>query len=656
MIRAFQWDLARQVERLDFLLALLPRYAAWGYQELYLHLEDAVHYPSLPGVARDDAYTYEQLGELVLTAAQNGIRVVPIINLLGHTQYFIKHPDWRDLNELRDGRDRPLPHGQICPLHPRTLEVAERLLRDLAPYCTAGKVHVGLDESFLLGQCPRCRDEVARVGLGGHFANHVHRLHAIAGAQSLQLGIWADMLYFTPEAIPLLPRGITAYDWYYYPFGKKPRVELFNFAERDLLPALRKQGIAYYGCPMNGAFRHEPLPVFGDRLANIRSWWQRCTTMKADGFLITSWEAYRLALETTTLVDAAAANLWLEPAQDDATAMLARGLERTFGAKTARPLARALLAADEHAFAGYARWQINDRWDVFAGTESLKPYENEERFFARFQSAGWPKPLAASLAFRHYLARRDVFVRQAAREIFRLRRQPVEAQTGLKALLSAARGFSLALKAGRQAARAMWARTRDPQARGQNEAMLDADEARLSTWRDWLKRAAIKRDLLWQATPVCGAWQLQFMVHNFAPAAQKVVVEQQAPDGTWRELAGRFTIEFRAQAARPKSRIKREFTVPVDLPDARLRIAVRGVGQVAVSHVSLTDGVESRRSQDYHGRSILGRRASPQGFLPPDWTSNQTPALSVTFRQSGRVRGAARTAAPRNTCQPADPT
>lgn len=622
MIRAFQWDLARQVERLDFLLALLPRYAAWGYQELYLHLEDAVHYPSLPGIARDDAYTYEQLGELVLTAAQNGIRVVPIINLLGHTQYLIKHPDWRDLNELRDERDRPLPHGQICPLHPRTRDVAERLLRDLAPYCTAGKVHVGFDESFHLGKCPRCREEVARAGLGGHFANHVHRLHALAGAQSLQLGIWADMLYFTPEAIPLLPRGITAYDWYYYPFAKKPRVEFFNFAERDLLPALRKQDIAYYGCPMNGAFRHEPLPVFGDRLANIRSWWQRCTAVKAEGFLVTSWEAYRLALETTTVVDAAAASLWLEPAQDDATGMLARGLERMFKCKAARPLARGLLAADEHAFAGYARWQINDRWDVFAGTESLKPYEIEERFFERLQSADWPKPLAASLAFRHYLARRDVLVRRAAREIFRLRRQPEEVQAGLSALLSTARDFADALKAGRLAARAMWVRSRDPRACGPHEALLDADEIRLNHWLDWLKRAAKDRELLGQATPVGGAWQLQFMVHNFAPAVQKVIVEQQEPAGTWRELAGRFTIEFRAQASRPKSRLKREFTVPVDSPDVRLRIAVRGVGQVAVSHVALTDGVEVRRSRTYSLRKILGRRAPGRGLPVIDWTKN----------------------------------
>ena len=36
MIAAFQWDLGRQVERLDWLVAQLPRYADWGYRELYL--------------------------------------------------------------------------------------------------------------------------------------------------------------------------------------------------------------------------------------------------------------------------------------------------------------------------------------------------------------------------------------------------------------------------------------------------------------------------------------------------------------------------------------------------------------------------------------------------------------------------------------------
>jgi hypothetical protein len=624
MIRAFQWDLARQVERLDFLLALLPRYAAWGYQELYLHLEDAVHYPSVPGIGRADAYTYEEIGELVLKAARCGIRVVPIVNLLGHTQYLIKHPDLRDLNELRDDRGDPLTNGQICPWHPRTLEVAGKLLRDMAPYCTAGKVHVGLDESFHLGQCPRCREEVARLGLGGHFAGHVNRLHQLVAKHDLQLGMWADMLYFAPEAIPQLPRGIAAYDWYYYPFSHKPRVEFFNFTERDLFPALHKQGIHYYGCPMNGAFRYEPLPVFGDRLANIRSWWQRCEALRADGMLVTSWEAYRLALETTTVVDAAAANLWLEPAHDDATAMLARGLERVFGSRAARAQARGLLAADEYAFSGYARWQINDRWDAFAGTESLKPYANELRFFERLQSAasGWPVPFAASIAFRLYLAQRDVFVRQAARDVFKGRKllalgDSAALRVQLRQMQATAGNFGRQLKAGQRAARAMWQRTRDRSVSGQNAELLAQDLARLEAWRTWLKQAAKNPAVINAATPVCGAWQLQFMVHNLAPAVAKVVVEERDENGQWREIAGRHTIEFRAAAARAAARIKREFTVPVASRQSALRVLIQGVGQAGISHATLTDGRSRLLDPRFRGIVMLGEKAPRQGLPDP---------------------------------------
>lgn len=659
MIRAFQWDLGRQVERLDFLIKLLPRYAAWGYQELYLHLEDAVHFPSLPGVGRADAYSHDELGTLVAAATRAGIKVVPIVNLLGHTQYLIKHPDWRDLNERRDAQGAALPQGQICPLHPRTPEVATRLLRDMAPYCTAGKVHVGLDESFHLGQCPRCREEVARLGLGGHFAGHVNRLHTLCSSLGLQMGLWADMLYFVPEAIPLLPRGLVAYDWYYYPFAQKPRVEFFNFAERDLAPALKKQGISYYGCPMNGAFRHEPLPVFGDRLGNIRSWWQRCAAIKAEGLLITSWEANRLALETTTLVDAAAAGLWLEPDHDDAPTLLARGVERLFtkagrvipnaphGSRRIkdnppyppRALARTLLAADEHAFSGYARWQINDRWDVFAGTESVQPYHAEERFFrqaaTRAQHETWPAALRASLVFRHYLAQRDVFVRQAARAVFQWRRWLAKGDTarltqGVAAAIAEAGDFARAWPTARQAARAMWARTRDRRALGPNETLLLADRDRLRAWRQWLRRAQRRPAQVLAASPVGGVWQLQFMVHNFAPAVQRVVVEQQDPaTGDWRELASRYTIEFRAAAARRSSKLKREFTVPVDSAAAILRIGVRGVGQVTVSHATLTNGLETRRSVSYSRKTKLGRRAPQHGF--PDIQAAPTAELVLRW-------------------------
>jgi hypothetical protein len=648
MIAAFQWDLARQAERLDWLLAQLPRYAGWGYRELYLHLEDAVEYPSLPGVARRDAYSRRQFERLVGEATRVGIGVVPIVNLLGHTQYLIKVPGLRDLNELRAPDGSALPRGQVCPLHPRTLEVADALMRDVAPFCTAGKVHVGLDESFHLGRCPACRAEVAEIGLAAHFGRYVQRLEGVARRHGLRMGLWADMLALLPEAVALLPQGVIAYDWYYYPFARLPRLELRNFAGYDLAPALRARGVEYWGCPMNGSFRHEPLPVFGDRIANIRSWWRRCSAVGAGGMLVTSWEPDRLAIEMTTVVDAAAASLWLDPGTDDAPGMLAGGFDRVFGGGRGRELARDALACDESAFAGYARWEINDRWDTSLTRRGLARFEAERAFFDRLAArpAGLPRPFRNSVEFRRYLAERDVFVRSAAAAVLALRRlmakrgptDPAVAR-GVASLLGHADRFVSVAAAGSRAARELWRLTRDRRVSGPNERMVERDAVRLRELRKWLRLCAADPSLLSTASPVCGAWQLLFDVVLTEPALQRVVVEARGADGLWGLLHGRMTIEFRGNAARPKSSIRREFSVPAAGPGQELRIAVRGVGRVRVANVELTDGVASLRPRDWPaGRQrLIGLSVPKEGLPSLDWDLNTgSVALEFRARDGGR--------------------
>jgi Glycosyl hydrolase family 20, catalytic domain len=653
MISAFQWDLGRQVERLDWLLAQLPRYASWGYRELYLHLEDAVEYPSLPGVARRDAYSRGQFERLVAEASRVGIGVVPIVNLLGHTQYLIKVPELRDLNELRAPDGSPLPKGQVCPLHPRMLEVADALMRDVAPFCTAGKVHVGLDESFQMGRNPACRAEVAEIGMAAHFARHVQRLHGVAQSHGLRMGLWADMLALLPEAIALLPPGVIAYDWYYYPFARLPKTEIRNFASYDLAPALRAQGVEYWGCPMNGSFRHEPLPVFGDRIANIHSWWRRCSSVGAAGMLVTSWEPDRLAIEMTTVVDAAAACLWLDPGIDDATGMLARGFDRVFAGARGRELARDALACDERAFAGYARWEISERWDGAPTRRGIGRFEEERAFFDRLAArpAALPRPFRASVEFRRYLAERDVYVRSAAAAVFALRRlvakkgpaHPSVAR-GVAALLGHADQFVECVAAGGRAARELWRLTRERRVRGPNERMVERDAARLRELRLWIRRCVRKPSLLAAASPVCGAWQLLFDVVLSEPALQRVVVEARGADGEWRLLQGRMTIEFRANAARPRTSIRREFSAPVEGPEATLRIAVRGIGRVRLANVELTDGVAVLRPAGWPAarHRLVGLPAPTDGFPVPDWERNSG-EMALVF---GRKKGAPRTGRP----------
>ncbi|MBP6506914.1 MAG: family 20 glycosylhydrolase [Opitutaceae bacterium] len=630
-VRAFQWDLARQVERHDWLLEQLPRYADWGYQELYLHLEDAVEYPSLPGVARRDAYTYRQMERLVTAATRVGIGVVPIVNLLGHTQYLIKVPALRDLNELRAPNGQPLPAGQICPLHPRTLEIAEKLLRDMAPFCTTGKVHVGLDESFHLGQHPLSRAEIAQIGLPAHFAGYVQRLHALNQSMGLRTGMWADMLYFLPEAIPLLPRNLIAYDWYYYPFKRLPKVEQFNYVARDLAAPLQQQGIEYWGCPMNGAFRYEPLPVFTDRLGNLRSWWNRCQKVKAQGFLVTSWESSRLALETTTVVDAAAASLWLPPEQPDSCAMLTRGLARVFPRlkpRTAITIAQACLQADRYAFTGYTRWEINKRWDLAAGSSKLADYIRERRYFQRLITQSrrqkWPESFAASAEFRHYLAQRDVFVRKARATVFELRRliarrQQSQARRKLAVAQHGAQAFRVGLKKGLNAAHRMWRRTRAAQPSTPYVPLFRSDRLQLITWQKWLLSCAQQLSNAWQASPVCGRWQLFYDIWNQAPAVQLVAI-QQWQQSKWLPLKSCHTIEFQAAGAARRSRLIHQHSVPVEWSDTtktppRLRMVLRGAGSVSFGQVCLTNGV-TRLSLEKPTRrwQKLGAPAGEQGL------------------------------------------
>ena len=644
MIRAFQWDLGRQIERLDWLLAQLPRYADWGYTELYLHLEDAVQFPSVPGVARPGAYSTRQLGKLVDKASRVGIGVVPIVNLLGHTQYLIKVPELRELNELLAPDGTPLPEGQVCPLLPRTLGVATALIADMAPFCTAGKIHVGLDESFLLGRHPLSRAEVEQVGLAAHFGRYVRRLGVLAADRGLRLGYWADMLALLPGAVAFLPPGSVAYDWYYYPFGRAPRMELHNFAEYDLVPALRAQGVEYWGCPMSGSFRHEPLPVFGERLANIRSWWDRCQRVSAAGILITNWEPQRLALPLTTVVDAAAASLWLRPVVDDIAGMLAQGFSRVFGPARAHEFARSALACDERAFVGNARWEVNERWDVASLRQGTSRFESERSFYARLSARkGLPPPLRESARLRLYLAERDVFVRSAAAHVLALRRRLSKAgpadpavRAAIVRLLAACRQFGACVTAGRRAARAVWSLTRDRGFKGPNERIIAADARRLSALMRWLERCRTAPAQLHGASPVCGAWELRLDVVLTEPALQRVVVEAADAAGAWTALHARTAIEFRAQAAQPRTLIRRELRVPVPRPSTPLRVALRGLGRVTVANIELTDGVSSFQPAGIDGRGrVLGAAAPASGFPDLDWTRD-TDALALDFSKKKR--------------------
>jgi hypothetical protein len=381
-------------------------------------------------------------------------------------------------------------------------------------------------------------------------------------------------------------------------------------------------------------------------------------------------------------MDASAATLWLAPdSPTDPASLLAAGLRRYTTAfappparnithkviaslapkssplspAAARALARRLLATDALAFCGNSRWEINNGWAPVAGRrDSPAPHARAARQLARLSASpsltkpGSPlAPLAATLRFQAYLARREVFVRAAFARIHRIRHlaarahpspHPTANVTHLVTRLTAdTLAFTADLRAARAAARAMWTASRPAAtfAASQNARLLAADAGRLRTLRARLRAIARTPAAAFAPSPVCGRWTLRFTVHHFAPCHQKLVVEQLLPTPVlsvtpaagsapaWRELHARVLIEFRAAAARPQTpHLRFEFAVPIDDPDAPLRIAARCLGEFAVSHIELTDGVTTRQHRPLRARHVLGAPAPSAGWPKIDWATN----------------------------------
>ncbi len=259
----FQFDLGRQMERPERIAAHFRRLGEAGYRLALLNLEDALDFPSAPGIGRAHCWSMQDLALVADAAHDASLELVPIIPSLGHALYITGKPGYASYDELPES-----PVGSLRIDEEATYDLLGRLFDDWCAAVPDAHLHTGLDESPWLGAARR------RVGLPVNaprlFAEHCNRLAEMLRARSRRMVIWGDMLYYFPEAIGLLPKDIIVMDWYYYSFTDTPKVELFNFAPVDLTSALRSAGLEVWHTP--SVWPNAPIGDIRDRLANLRDY------------------------------------------------------------------------------------------------------------------------------------------------------------------------------------------------------------------------------------------------------------------------------------------------------------------------------------------------------------------------------------------------
>jgi hypothetical protein len=205
-----------------------------GANTLVLEINYRYQFAKHPEVADANALSADDVKRLVDAARAAGVRLIPMINLLGHQSWarttfglLRGHPEF-------DETPGKYPDNQgtycrsYCPLHPQVHEVVFDLIDELLAVTGADAFHVGMDEVFLIGEdaCSRCKGR-DRAAL---FAGEVRALHDHLTQSNRTMWMWGDRFIDgdvtgigeweaakngTAGAIHAVPKDIVICDWHY---------------------------------------------------------------------------------------------------------------------------------------------------------------------------------------------------------------------------------------------------------------------------------------------------------------------------------------------------------------------------------------------------------------------------------------------------------
>ena len=163
--RVVHLDLKGGPPLLSYLRSLLPLLGRSGATHLLVEYEDMFpHWGPLANISATNAYTTQELAELLQLARQNSLTVIPLVQTFGHLEWILKLERFKHLRE-----EQPYPQS-ICPSREGSLELLRLVLSQIMElHQDSSHLHIGCDEVFQLGQCRQCVQRINRDNYNHRF-------------------------------------------------------------------------------------------------------------------------------------------------------------------------------------------------------------------------------------------------------------------------------------------------------------------------------------------------------------------------------------------------------------------------------------------------------------------------------------------------------
>jgi len=210
-----------------------------GVNFLVLEFNPGYNYRCFPELA-DGSFGRDEARKIAAAAKEEGIRVVPLFMCFGHQGWRFEknkllklHPEFDETPDVpEDGDAENTPDLEFychswCASNDDVYKYVFPMMDEIMEDFGADTLHVGMDEVFTMGECPRCKGK-KRADL---FTRSVNILHdhivkekgwkmimwgdRLNHAEKLGYHAWEGDIWDTWHAIDMIPKDIIIADWHY---------------------------------------------------------------------------------------------------------------------------------------------------------------------------------------------------------------------------------------------------------------------------------------------------------------------------------------------------------------------------------------------------------------------------------------------------------
>jgi hexosaminidase len=289
VIKGFHLDLRIQVIPMPELKNLALQLHQGGINTLIMEWEGSYPFKDEPLIPNRYAYSREEVVSFIGYCKSIDIDVIPLQQSFGHVEYILRHYKYAALRE--DQQDYSL-------INPLREELAKQLFttlyKDLISTHASPYIHIGGDETFLLGHSDESKQKIKSLGMGRLYGDYIKMLCDIVVSLGKRPIVWADIALKYPEALKGLPKQTIFVDWNY-------GWDIDRFGDHQ---KLMESGFEIWGSP---AIRSQPdnyfLTQWQKHFENIRDFVPTARKLGYKGIVMTSWStsgSYSPVFESST--------------------------------------------------------------------------------------------------------------------------------------------------------------------------------------------------------------------------------------------------------------------------------------------------------------------------------------------------------------------